>query len=170
MSARALSPLRSKLFPKSSPNPNKCKHERSESARTLIHESQRFRNKADGLYLRTPDRGIFFSDFMTFSKQYKKKVIGLRSASFLWASCTIGGLGTDNRSCSCLRFLVGEKTSRLCKIYCENAGKSFYFFALIGNTAPVTRQRQLLNIEESAHFSLPWLLRGWRNPHLIKSF
>ena len=32
MSARALSPLRSKLFPIASPNPNECMHERSESA------------------------------------------------------------------------------------------------------------------------------------------
>ena len=49
MSAHAFSPLRSKLFPRSSPNPNECTHERSKSARTLIHELQRFGNKADGL-------------------------------------------------------------------------------------------------------------------------
>ena len=54
MSARAsFSSLLSKLFPRSSPNPNACTHEKSKSARTLIHESQRFRNKADGLYLTT---------------------------------------------------------------------------------------------------------------------
>ena len=55
MSARAFSPcLRSQLFLRSSPNPNECTHERSKSARMHIHESQRFRNKADGLYLTTP--------------------------------------------------------------------------------------------------------------------
>ena len=47
--------LLSKLFPRSSPNPNACTYEKSKSARTLIHESQRFRNKADSLYLTTPN-------------------------------------------------------------------------------------------------------------------
>ena len=56
MSTRASFPsLLSKLFPRSSPNPNACTHEKSKSARTLIHESLRFRNKADGLYLTTPN-------------------------------------------------------------------------------------------------------------------
>ena len=45
----------SKLFPRSSPNPNACTYEKSKSARTLIHKSQRFRNKADDLYLTTPN-------------------------------------------------------------------------------------------------------------------
>ena len=55
MNVHAFSPsLRSKLFPRSSPNPNECTHERSKSTRTLIHKSQRFQNKADGLYLTTP--------------------------------------------------------------------------------------------------------------------
>ena len=54
MSARAFSSLRSKLFPRSSPNSNECMHGRSKSARTLIHELQRCQNKADGLYLMTP--------------------------------------------------------------------------------------------------------------------
>ena len=55
MSTRAFSlSLRSKLFPRSSPNPNECTHEKSKSVHTLIHESQRFQNKADGLYLTTP--------------------------------------------------------------------------------------------------------------------
>ena len=57
MSVRAFSPLRFKLFPRSSPNPNECTHERSKSMQTLIHELQRFRNKADG-YLTTPKLGI----------------------------------------------------------------------------------------------------------------
>ena len=35
---------------------------------------------------------------------------------------------------------------------------------------PITGQRQTLNIGRSAYFSLQWLLRGWRNPHLLKSF
>ena len=43
----------SKLFPRSTPNPNECTHARSKSMRTLIHESQRFRNNADGSYLTT---------------------------------------------------------------------------------------------------------------------
>ena len=56
MSARASFPsLLSKLFSRSSPNPNACTHEKSKSARSLIHESQRFRNKADGLHLTTPN-------------------------------------------------------------------------------------------------------------------
>ena len=50
-----VSSLRSKLFPRSSPNPNECTLERSKSARTLIHASQRFRNKADDLHLMTPN-------------------------------------------------------------------------------------------------------------------
>ena len=55
MSVHAVSPpLRSKLFPRSSPHPNECMHERSKSAPMHIHKSQRFRNKADGLYLTTP--------------------------------------------------------------------------------------------------------------------
>ena len=57
MSARAFSPsLRFKLpvLTRSSPNPNECMHENSKSACTHIHESQRFQNKADGLYLTTP--------------------------------------------------------------------------------------------------------------------
>ena len=41
-----------KLFPRSSPNPNEYTHERSRSKCTLIHELQRFWNKAGGLYLR----------------------------------------------------------------------------------------------------------------------
>ena len=51
-----VSSLQSKLFPRSSPNPNECMHERSKSARTLIYKLQIFRNKADGLYryLTTP--------------------------------------------------------------------------------------------------------------------
>ena len=35
---------------------------------------------------------------------------------------------------------------------------------------PVTGQHQTLNIGRSAHFSLQWLLRGWRKPHLLRSF
>ena len=58
MSTRAFSPsLQSKLFSRSIPNPNECTHERSKSALTHIHKSQRFQNKADGLiglYLTTP--------------------------------------------------------------------------------------------------------------------
>ena len=51
MSAHMFSPsLQSKLFPRSSSNPNECTHTRSKSTCTLIHESQRFRNKADGLH------------------------------------------------------------------------------------------------------------------------
>ena len=54
MSTRAFFPsLLSKLFPRSSHNPNACMHEKS--ARTLIHESLRFQNKADRLYLTTPN-------------------------------------------------------------------------------------------------------------------
>ena len=56
MSARASFPsLLSKLLPRSSPNPNACTHEKSKSARLLIHESLRFQNKADSLYLMTPN-------------------------------------------------------------------------------------------------------------------
>ena len=56
MSTRASFPsLLSKLFPRPSPNPNACMHEKSNSACTLTHESQRFRNKTDGLYLTTPN-------------------------------------------------------------------------------------------------------------------
>ena len=36
--------------------------------------------------------------------------------------------------------------------------------------APVSGQRQTLDIGRSAHFPLQWLLRGWRNPHLLRSF
>ena len=55
MSVRAFSPsLRSKLFPRSSPNPSECTHEKSKSACTHIYESKRFQNKADDLYLTTP--------------------------------------------------------------------------------------------------------------------
>ena len=43
-------------------------------------------------------------------------------------------------------------------------------FVLAHIHPPVTRQRQTLNIGRSAHFSLQWLLRGWRNPHLLRSF
>ena len=46
MNARAFSPSL-----RSSTNPNARMQERSKSVRTFIHESQRFRNKADGLYL-----------------------------------------------------------------------------------------------------------------------
>ena len=64
MSVHALSPsLRPKLFSKSSPNPNKCMHERSERAHTLIHGLQRFRKRADGLYLTT---SIYFSVIFIF--------------------------------------------------------------------------------------------------------
>ena len=35
---------------------------------------------------------------------------------------------------------------------------------------PVTAQHQTLNIGRSEHFSLQWLLRGWRNLHPLKSF
>ena len=67
MSVHAFSPsLRSKLFPRSSPNSNECMHERSKSTRALIHESQRFRNKADGLYLTTPIANIVSSDHTWF--------------------------------------------------------------------------------------------------------
>ena len=71
-----LSFSRSKLFPKSSPNPNESTHERSESTRMLIHESQRFRNKADGLVILndTPVQFSFYyfpvSD-LTSTKQLK---------------------------------------------------------------------------------------------------
>ena len=34
---------------------------------------------------------------------------------------------------------------------------------------PATRLRQSLNVGRSAHFSLWWLLRAWRNPHLLRS-
>ena len=55
MSACAFSPsLRSKLFPRSSPNPNECTHEKSKSTCTHIYGSQIFQNKANGLYLTTP--------------------------------------------------------------------------------------------------------------------
>ena len=51
MSAHTLSPsLLSKLFPKSSSNPNEYKYERSKSMHALIHEFQRFRKKVNGLY------------------------------------------------------------------------------------------------------------------------
>ena len=56
MSAHALSlffQFKLGLFPKSSPKPNECTHERSESASTLIHESQKFQKKSDGSYLMT---------------------------------------------------------------------------------------------------------------------
>ena len=53
MIAHAPSPShQSKLFPKSSPNPNECTHESGKSACTLIHGSQRFRKKADGSSIR----------------------------------------------------------------------------------------------------------------------
>ena len=58
-SSRAFTPsLQFKLFPRSSPNPTECMHEteRSKNACTLIHEWQRFQNKADGLYLTTPEK------------------------------------------------------------------------------------------------------------------
>ena len=45
--------LRSKPFPGYSPNPNEWTHEKSLSVATLMHESQRFWNKADDLYLTT---------------------------------------------------------------------------------------------------------------------
>ena len=34
----------------------------------------------------------------------------------------------------------------------------------------VTRQRRTLTVGRSAHFSLQWLRRGWRNSHLLRSF
>ena len=53
MIAHAPSPShQSKLFPKSSPNPNECTHESGKSACTLIHGLQRFRKKADGSSIR----------------------------------------------------------------------------------------------------------------------
>ena len=77
---------------------------------------------------------------MTFSKK-NKKVIGLRYASFLGASCNIDGSGAEN--CSCLWFLAGNKyadfwreikTPNFAKIQCKNAGKNFALFAIVGNT------------------------------------
>ena len=35
---------------------------------------------------------------------------------------------------------------------------------------PVTGQRQTLKIGRFAHFLLQWLLGGWRNPDLLRSF
>ena len=49
----SFSPIYSKLFPRSTPNPNECTHARSKSMRMLIHESKRFRNNAEGSYLTT---------------------------------------------------------------------------------------------------------------------
>ena len=35
---------------------------------------------------------------------------------------------------------------------------------------PVTEEHQKLTIGRSAHVSLLWLLRAWRNPHMLRSF
>ena len=105
MSARAFSPFQSELFPKTSPNPNECTHERSKSAHTLIHESQRFQNKADVLainYTRAGywARGVSFTNYyqyvrtsltmsyLLFFKVYVTCVSAcLRSRSFHVCTC-----------------------------------------------------------------------------------
>ena len=35
---------------------------------------------------------------------------------------------------------------------------------------PFTGQRQTLTLERSGHFSLHWLLRGWKNPHSAPAY
>ena len=45
------------------------------------------------------------------------------------------------------------------------------FVVVVGHIyPPVNGQRQTPTVGRSAHFSLQWLLRGWRNPHLLRSF
>ena len=56
----------------------------------------------------------------------------------------------------------------------RNVSQFFTFCIIIVVVAhiypPVTRERQTLAIGWSAYFSFQWLLRDWRNPHLIRSF
>ena len=79
--------LLSKLFPRSSPNPNACTHEKSKSARALIRESQRFRNKADGLYLTTPNL-----PFVCFLSVFLHHVLAIKNnlPVYLMIPCNYG--------------------------------------------------------------------------------
>ena len=67
----------SKLFAKSSPNPNECTHESGKSACTLIHGLQRFRKKADGSSIRCAKTCMFAGWG------------GLRDAGWGFAGCRI---------------------------------------------------------------------------------
>ena len=57
-----------------------------------------------------------------------------------------------------------------CSCQYISALKSFSPFFVEHFYPPVTRSCLTLNIGRSAHFSLQWLLRAWRNPHLLRSF
>ena len=85
VSARVRS-LRSKLFPRSSPNPNGCTLERSKSARTLIYESQRFRIKADGLYLTTPQNIYTLHCFQSKISLVWKKIASMKFGKIVFHS------------------------------------------------------------------------------------
>ena len=69
MSTLALSHLRSKLFPKSSPNPNECTHERNRSTCRLIHESQRLKKTNKRLILNNVRRDVFPHQDLVFPHQ-----------------------------------------------------------------------------------------------------
>ena len=68
------------IFPKSSPNPNECIHERSKRVQTLIHNTQRFQEKQTAYRLLNNIPSINFDDHMVI----------LLSSKFLYVSLVRG--------------------------------------------------------------------------------
>ena len=97
--------LQSKLFLRS--NPNECTHERSKSASMLIHESQRFRNKADGLYLTTPQCNWLYiistAFFLSILKYKPSSEIYLGGQSKFWGEQLLTSLPSDYELVSLLK-------------------------------------------------------------------